>query len=113
MITATKRFSDNAAATYDLNSLPSFINFKVMIVDGQMTPSPEGTKWGSLAQPPAIGDKVTIGFNGLGTGTVESYFVEHSWLGVCVKLDKIPDWKAKQCKTNADVALVFAPEIGL
>jgi hypothetical protein len=62
---------------------------------------------------PAIGDVVRITFNGLGTGTVVSYFVEHQYAGVCVRLDNDPAWHVKQCRGSrwAGCALVFGAEI--
>jgi len=60
--------------------------------------------------PPAIGERVTINFNGLGPGTVESYFIEDRWLGVKVKLDKQPEWHRKQ-NPGRDFALVFGREL--
>ena len=36
---------------------------------------PEG-KWSGPKYPPAIGDRVTVNFNGFGPGTVTKYFVE-------------------------------------
>jgi hypothetical protein len=63
---------------------------------------------------PAIGTRVRINFDELGYGTVESYFIEHGWLGVCVKLDKIPDWKFNEQRDEPEkmeVALVFAIEL--
>ncbi len=68
-------------------------------------------RWSGVQPIPAIGARVTINFNSLGSGVVESYFYEHGFQGVCVKLDAIPEWKQKQQKTNADVALVFGMEL--
>ena len=104
-----KRFTDTEVAKYDLPSLPPFVNFVLKSGD-DCSQKPTEIKWGSLSAPPAIGQRVHINFNGLRDGTVESYFHEHGWLGVCVKIDKIPKWKMKQ-ETNRDCALVFAVEI--
>ena len=67
-------------------------------------------RWSGKKLPPAIGDRVTINFNGLGPGTVESYFIEDRWLGVKVKLDKQPEWHRKQ-NPGRDFALVFGREL--
>lgn len=109
-----KRFQDTDTAKYDLSALPDFVLYQY---DGKTCP--EGIKWGVLADnakavltPPVIGSRVHVAINGMGTGTVESYFVEHNWLGVCVKLDSIPEWKRnQQDKDRAQVALVFGPEL--
>lgn len=72
-------------------------------------------KWsvGGFATPPAIGTRVRITFNGLGSGVVESYFVEHNFVGVRVRLDAAPAWHVKQNKgtIHAGNALVFGREI--
>ena len=63
--------------------------------------------------PPPIGTKVHIIFNGLGDGKVISYFFEHGFLGVQVKLDNEPKWHIKQTKGDwhRGTALVFGSEI--
>jgi len=69
--------------------------------------------WGGKWALPAIGDRVHIVMNGLGNGTVESYFIEGDkdhWLGVTVRLDKQPEWHRKQ-NGNRPIALVFGTEI--
>lgn len=70
---------------------------------------------------PHLTSKVKITFNGLGTGTVVSYFTEHSFIGVCVKLDNPPAWHTRQNKGRKSAngvnmeghALVFGSEIEL
>jgi hypothetical protein len=59
---------------------------------------------------PRIGDKVEITVNGLGTGTVENYFIEWGWLGITVKLDNEPDWHKVNCP-DFPYAMVFGTEI--
>lgn len=76
--------------------------------------APEGRiTWRStyFAAPPAVGTRVEITFNGFGFGEVESYFVEHGFLGVAVKLDKEPEWRRKTTGIDHSVALVFGNEI--
>jgi hypothetical protein len=72
-----------------------------------------GTEDTGFPLPPIIGHSVEITFNGLGFGRVESYFVEHGWVGVCVKLNNPPQWHAIQKKgtTFEGRALVFGREI--
>lgn len=82
---------------YDLQTIP----------DGVWSGADNG-----LPQPPVIGATVHITFNGLGRGRVVSYFREHGYVGVCVKLADPPVWHVKQ-KTGkyAGHALVFGTEV--
>jgi hypothetical protein len=66
--------------------------------------------WSNKKPLPSIGEKVTINFNGLGTGTVDSYFMEGEWLGIAVRLDNEPDWHKKACP-DFPYAMVFGAEI--
>lgn len=70
-------------------------------------------KWSGVFPIPQIGDSVSINFNELGTGKVESYFVEHGFVGIKVALDKEPEWKKKQHAgtKHAGIAMVFGREI--
>lgn len=68
------------------------------------------TLWSGKERPPAIGARVKINMNRLGTGTVENYFIEHNFLGVRVQLDVQPAWHAKQ-RPSEPWALVFGNEI--
>jgi len=72
--------------------------------------TPTNHKWSGKLSIPAIGDKVRITFNGLGTGSVKSYFHEAGFLGIAVLLDEQPDWHEKQCGVNHP-ALVFGAEV--
>lgn len=76
-------------------------------------PDPTVTLMWSGTFLPAIGDRVFVNMNGLGFGRVVSYFTEHGWLGVTVRLEKDPDWHVKQCRGSkwAGCALVFGAEI--
>ena len=58
---------------------------------------------------PNIGERVQITFNDFGVGTVVSYFCEHGYRGIRVKLDKQPEWHCKQ--GQPPYALVFGAEI--
>jgi hypothetical protein len=70
-------------------------------------------KWSGDFPVPAIGQAVHVNFNGLGAGVVESYFTEHGYLGLTVKLAAPPDWHRKQTKGHwyAGKALIFGKEI--
>lgn len=70
-------------------------------------------KWSGDFPIPAIGQKVKINFNDLGTGVVDGYFQEGGYFGVRVKLDKEPAWKVKQHKGTqfAGMAMIFGVEI--
>jgi hypothetical protein len=70
---------------------------------------PTEGKWSGKAELPDLGTKIKINFNGLGEGVVHSYFVEHGFIGVRVKLDKQPDWHKNQ--EQPPYALVFGAEI--
>ncbi len=64
---------------------------------------------------PTIGQKVTITMNNLGQGVVDSFFIEHGYVGVIVKLDSEtqPIWHKKQNKGSRfeGKALVFGAEV--
>jgi hypothetical protein len=70
---------------------------------------PEG-KWSGTIPVPAIGDKVAINFNELGTGRVCAYFLEAGYVGVEVVLDNQPEWHREQNGEMSN-ALVFGIEI--
>ena len=118
-----KRFEDKTSCFYDLTHAALAVH--VLAAGGAITRMPPKTpesgavaqplRWGYNADfpaPPEIGARVHIRMNDLGAGTVEAYFIEHGWVGVCVKLDRVPQWKQdQQDKRRAEVALVFATEI--
>ena len=96
--------------------LPVIVTARRKAPDGSlMSPTNIGQEllWSNLKEPPAIGQSVRINFNSLGRGAVESYFTEHGWLGVIVKLDDPPDWHKRQTagKENEGKALVFGIEL--
>jgi len=68
---------------------------------------PEG-RWSGIFDP-NTGDRVEITVNRFGAGIVVSYFCEHGYRGIRVKLDKQPDWHRKQ--GQPPYALVFGAEI--
>jgi len=72
--------------------------------------TPTDDKWSGKSSIPAIGDRVRIRINDLGTGCVKSYFHEAGWLGVEVTLDKRPEWHLKQ-QGDSTPALVFGVEV--
>lgn len=59
---------------------------------------------------PAIGSRVKINFNELGSGEVTGYFFESGWIGCYVALDKEPAWRKKQSSAGKP-AMVFGAEI--
>ena len=67
-------------------------------------------KWGGKAPPPAIGAKVTVAINMIGTGVVLSYFEAEGFLGVLVKPDTPPEWYVKQ-NGAASPCHVFGAEL--
>lgn len=46
--------------------------------------------WSNPNPPPAIGDRVRVRVNGIGMATVESYFIQEGFLGVCTTVDAWP-----------------------
>lgn len=96
-------------AQYDMTSLPEGIVARTEDNKSDLNL----LKWSGTSAMPAIGQSVAINFNGLGTGTVVSYFWEHGYIGVAVKLDKAPAWHVKQSKGSkyAGHALVFGSEL--
>lgn len=66
-------------------------------------------KWSGARQVPAIGERVTITFNELNTGSVIGYLVTDGYLGVWIKLDKNPEWRERQGHDGP--ALVYGAEI--
>lgn len=103
---ATTKMMMTVEAAYGMTEIPANT---IRCSSGK---SETGTTWRctSFENPPAIGTRVLITFNDFGAGAVESYFVEHGYLGVCVKLDAEPKWRKKQ-KCDHATALVFGSEI--
>jgi hypothetical protein len=101
----------NPATQYGLTDLPEGIVLRTEENSGDESV----IKWSGCYPIPQIGQSVRINFNTLGTGVVESYFVEHGYCGVTVRLDKEPEWKIKQHKgtKHAGIAMVFGLEITL
>lgn len=67
--------------------------------------------WSGANAVPALGDKVTISFNELNTGTVVGYQVTSGYLGVWVQLDKNPAWRERAGYSIEAPALVYGAEI--
>jgi len=63
--------------------------------------------------PPAIGTRLRVSMNALGTGTLLGYFVESGYLGVEVRPDagQRPDWHIRQNGDRHPHYLVFGTEI--
>ena len=102
-------------AKYGLKELPPFVTYST----GDPTPTPgESPRWsgkGELALPPAIGSRVVVRMNSYGPGEVVSYFTESGFLGVEVRVDKLPTWAVEQRKRHkmslTEPVMVFGTEI--
>lgn len=70
----------------------------------------EGPKWSGGAEPPAIGETVTVKINRIGEAKVRGYFVEFGWLGLHVDPVNPPEWYVKQNGLGAPCH-VFGAEI--
>lgn len=68
------------------DELPAYFTEEIGVWIDQ---DPKILRWSGKARPPAIGEKVQIDVNNLGTGTVVRYFAQEGWLGVLVQLDHI------------------------
>lgn len=66
--------------------------------------------WAGAKTPPYKGQRVDVLVNDLGTGIVDSYFIERGWLGVKVLLDNPPQWHRRQ-NPDRNYCLVFGTEI--
>lgn len=64
----------------------------------------------TFATPPAIGTRVKVRGNELGTGVVVRYFSRSGYLGVLVALDSPPEWWTTQNGTDC-LCDVFGAEI--
>lgn len=60
---------------------------------------------------PKLEQQVKVNFNGFGEGRICSFFWEHDYAGVRVRLDKQPDWHKQQ--GQPPYALVFGAEVEL
>lgn len=100
---------------YDLPSLPAPIEpvSKKDDDSGNINSPTTAYVWSGKFPIPAIGERVFVNMNGFGAGVVESYFVEHGFLGVCVVVDVAPAWHVKQTKGSKyeGKALVFGAEL--
>jgi hypothetical protein len=100
---------------YNLTSVPAgvvWLNADQLTAGHATGEWPENvTKWSGESNIPAIGEKVRITFNGLGTGVVTGYFAEHGWLGLYVVLDVQPAWRTKQGVPASQPAMVFGAEV--
>ena len=69
---------------------------------------PDGLSWsgvdgaGRALAPPAIGERVKVGVNGLGFGEVVGYWAQEGWLGVMVKLENPPAFYIENRKDRGD-----------
>lgn len=106
----------SAACEYGLDALPEGV---ILMRDDHkdargVAVVPDGAiLWSGCYPIPQIGDRVAINFNELGTGIVESYFVEHGFCGLTVRLDNPPAWKVRQHAgtRHEGIAMVFGAEL--
>lgn len=101
----------NQETSYNLSELPD----DTILMTEENRKNKSVLKWSGSYPIPQVGQRVKINFNGLGSGVVESYFIEHSFVGITVKLEDDPEWHQKQCKGTwyEGKALVFGQEITL
>lgn len=68
--------------------------------------------WSGKNPPPKVGERVVIGMNSIGPGTVTGYAVMDGYLGVLVQVDEAtrPDWHKRQNPGNPP-ALAFGIEL--
>jgi hypothetical protein len=76
---------------YGLLTMPALVKF-----DGTQNDNPELPRWSGKGNPPVIGQKVYIKFNGFGVATVLSYFIENGFLGVECECEVRPSWHIRQ-----------------
>lgn len=89
--------SEKKQANYkEFSELPAWTRAVFDESGGKALNDADPFKWSGDADPPAIGAKVKVYMNNLGTGTVTGYFVEYGWFGVLVKFDNPPAWWVKQ-----------------
>jgi hypothetical protein len=70
----------------------------------------DALKWSNEKEPPAIGARIWIKVNGIGSATVIAYFDAGDWLGVVCKIDNPPEWYIRQNGKDRN-ATVFGAEI--
>jgi len=99
-----------AGRSYGLLDLPTDVAQRTEENSGDTTV----LKWSGKHPIPAIGERVHLNFNEFGNGTVVSYFWEHGYLGVYVKLVKAPAWHNKQMAGNPRKGhcMAFGVEVG-
>ena len=107
----SRGFTNNDTCKYELTELPEGIVLRTAdnCKDNSLL------KWSGELPIPAIGERVTTLVNNMGSGVVESYFIEHGYLGVLMVLDSPPEWHIKQCKgtRHEGIAGVFGSELKL
>lgn len=68
--------------------------------------------WSNDKAPPAIGTKVKVAINSIGTSQVIGYFIEDGYLGLLCVPDDPPDWYVKQNGRRSHCH-VFGAEVDL
>jgi hypothetical protein len=87
--------------------LPAFV--QATFTKGMPDPAPGQLRWAGAEAPPAIGEKIKITMNGLGTATVVGYFSQDGFLGLRTQLETPPAWYLKQNGGNV-IGCIFGPE---
>jgi hypothetical protein len=102
-------FKNTEVCKYELTELPEGVILKTEENWRDNTV----VKWSGEYPIPQIGDRVITTVNGMGSGVVESYFVEHGYVGVLMVLDKPPAWHVNQHKgtKHEGIAMVFGSEL--
>lgn len=105
----TRGFKNTETCRYELTELPEGVILKT----GENWRDNSVVKWSGSYPIPQIGERVITTVNGMGSGVVESYFVEHGYLGVLMVLDNPPTWHVNQHKgtKHEGIAMVFGAEL--
>jgi len=112
MDVVSKSPQDPDGCAYGLKRLPAgYVNHGPFDAKNDDERPARGEVWwcGDKA-PPAIGEQVAVRMNQLGEGEVTSYFHEHGFLGVELRIDRQPEWHRKQ-NGHSPYVLVFAIEL--
>jgi hypothetical protein len=67
----------------EFSGTPQYKHVPNFSSDRDASPDPDGVPFWSGDKPlPAIGAKVRVKINNIGSGVAQKYFVEHGWLGL-------------------------------
>ena len=105
----TKAPLDAKGCRYGLKELPPEYVHHGPVGEGE-GPKDGDVWWCGVNPPPVIGDRVKVRINEFGEGEVVSYFHEHGFLGVEVRVDHQPRWHRLK-HGHCPYVLVFAIEL--